>query len=65
MKDKNGKELKIGDNVKVFTYKKGVIENFEVSSNGEERAYVRWKQAGLNGWGHLYSEEIRLVQNKS
>ena len=56
MFDKNKKLLNIGDNVKIFTYTKGII--LEIIKNGnEECACVKTKR----GTNVVYSEEIRKV----
>ena len=63
MLDKKGKELELGDTVKVFTYKKGVIVGFRVHPQLRfvdiETAVVRHK----DGTCEVYPEEIKKVTN--
>jgi hypothetical protein len=55
MKDKKGKELQVGDDVKIFSYYKAKIIEIETTDFGEEIAVVETK----TGTNVVYSDEIR------
>jgi len=58
MIDKNGIELCVGDNVKIFTYIKAKVVEINQDENNEECAIVD----GKKGLWNVYSEEIRKTK---